>query len=48
VSGFYDDDGHRLGCIINAVRYFRRGRMALEKARFTRTLVHELRAPLAR
>jgi two-component system phosphate regulon sensor histidine kinase PhoR len=46
VSGFYDDDGHRLGCIINAVDISAVRRMALEKARFTRTLVHELRAPL--
>ncbi len=46
VSGFYDDGGALLGRIINAVDISAVRRMALEKARFTRTLVHELRAPL--
>lgn len=46
VSGFYDDAGGRLGRIINVVDITAVKRLALEKARFTRTLVHELRAPL--
>jgi signal transduction histidine kinase len=46
VSGFYDDEGAMLGRIVTAVDISSVRRMALEKARFTRTLVHELRAPL--
>jgi two-component system, OmpR family, phosphate regulon sensor histidine kinase PhoR len=46
VSGFYDDGGGLLGRIVNVVDISAVRRMALEKARFTRTLVHELRAPL--
>lgn len=46
VSGFYDDHGERLGRIVTAVDISTVRRLALEKARFTRTLVHELRAPL--
>jgi len=46
VSGFYDDDGGLLGRIVTAVDITAVRRLALEKARFTRTLVHELRAPL--
>jgi two-component system, OmpR family, phosphate regulon sensor histidine kinase PhoR len=46
VSGFYDDHGGLLGRIITAVDISAVRRLALEKARFTRTLVHELRAPL--
>lgn len=46
VSGFYDDGGGLLGRIVTAVDISTVRRMALEKARFTRTLVHELRAPL--
>jgi two-component system, OmpR family, phosphate regulon sensor histidine kinase PhoR len=46
VSGFYDDGGGLLGRIMTAVDISTVRRMALEKARFTRTLVHELRAPL--
>jgi len=46
VNGFYDDGGNRLGNIITVVDISIVRRMALEKARFTRTLVHELRAPL--
>ena len=46
VSGFYDDGGGLLGRIVTAVDISVVRRMALEKARFTRTLVHELRAPL--
>jgi len=46
VSGFYDEGGALLGRIVNAVDISAVRRMALEKARFTRTLVHELRAPL--
>lgn len=46
VNGFYDDAGNRLGNIITVVDISTVRRMALEKARFTRTLVHELRAPL--
>ncbi len=46
VSGFYDDGGALLGRIVTAVDISSVRRMALEKARFTRTLVHELRAPL--
>ncbi|MBN2338781.1 MAG: response regulator [Acidobacteria bacterium] len=45
-SGFYDDEGALLGRIVTAVDISSVRRMALEKARFTRTLVHELRAPL--
>ena len=47
VNGFYDDDGNRLGNIITVVDISTVRRLALEKARFTRTLVHELRAPLS-
>lgn len=46
VSGFYDDAGGLLGRIVTAVDITAVKRLALEKARFTRTLVHELRAPL--
>jgi signal transduction histidine kinase len=46
VSGFCDDNGGLLGRIITAVDISAVRRLALEKARFTRTLVHELRAPL--
>ena len=46
VNGFYDNGGNRLGNIITVVDISTVRRMALEKARFTRTLVHELRAPL--
>ncbi|MDR1726593.1 MAG: response regulator [Acidobacteriota bacterium] len=46
VNGFYDDKGARLGSILTAVDISAVRRMAMEKARFTRTLVHELRAPL--
>ena len=46
VSGFYDDDGGLLGRFVTAVDISTVKRLALEKARFTRTLVHELRAPL--
>ena len=46
VNGFYDDGGNRLGNIITVVDISTVRRLALEKARFTRTLVHELRAPL--
>jgi two-component system, OmpR family, phosphate regulon sensor histidine kinase PhoR len=46
VSGFCDDNGGLLGRIITAVDISTVRRLALEKARFTRTLVHELRAPL--
>jgi signal transduction histidine kinase len=46
VSGFYDDEGKPLGRIVTAVDISAVKRLALEKARFTRTLVHELRAPL--
>jgi two-component system phosphate regulon sensor histidine kinase PhoR len=46
VSGFYDDGGGALGRIVTAVDISAVRRIALEKARFTRTLVHELRAPL--
>jgi two-component system, OmpR family, phosphate regulon sensor histidine kinase PhoR len=46
VSGFYDDEGKLLGRIVTAVDISTVKRLALEKARFTRTLVHELRAPL--
>jgi two-component system, OmpR family, phosphate regulon sensor histidine kinase PhoR len=46
VSGFYDGAGGLLGRIITAVDISTVRRLALEKARFTRTLVHELRAPL--
>jgi two-component system, OmpR family, phosphate regulon sensor histidine kinase PhoR len=46
VSGFYDDGGGVLGRIVTAVDISAVKRLALEKARFTRTLVHELRAPL--
>ena len=47
VNGFYDEKNVRLGSIITAVDISTVRRMALEKARFTRTLVHELRAPLS-
>ena len=46
VNGFYDGSRNRLGNIITVVDISTVRRMALEKARFTRTLVHELRAPL--
>ncbi len=46
VSGFYDDEGGLLGRIMTAVDITAVRRLAVEKARFTRTLVHELRAPL--
>jgi len=46
VSGFFDEDGSPLGKIVTAVDISAVRRLALEKARFTRTLVHELRAPL--
>jgi|WetSurMetagenome_2_1015567.scaffolds.fasta_scaffold17789_3 two-component system, OmpR family, phosphate regulon sensor histidine kinase PhoR len=46
VSGFYDETGGLLGRIVTAVDITAVRRMAVEKARFTRTLVHELRAPL--
>ncbi|MDR0843319.1 MAG: response regulator [Acidobacteriota bacterium] len=46
VNGFYGDKNVRLGSIVTAVDISAVRRMALEKARFTRTLVHELRAPL--
>jgi two-component system phosphate regulon sensor histidine kinase PhoR len=46
VNGFYDGGGNRLGNIITIVDISMVRRLALEKARFTRTLVHELRAPL--
>jgi signal transduction histidine kinase len=46
VSGFYDDGGGLLGRIVTAVDISTVKRIALEKARFTRMLVHELRAPL--
>ncbi len=47
VSGFRDDAGSLLGQILTVVDISAVRRMALEKARFTRTLVHELRAPLS-
>ena len=46
VSGFYDDLGGLLGRIITAVDISAVRRLAIEKARYTRTLIHELRAPL--
>jgi two-component system, OmpR family, phosphate regulon sensor histidine kinase PhoR len=46
VSGFYDESGGLLGRTVTAVDITAVRRLALEKARFTRTLVHELRAPL--
>lgn len=46
VSGFRDGSGTLLGQIVTAVDISAVRRLALEKARFTRTLVHELRAPL--
>ena len=47
INGFYNEKNVRLGSIITAVDISTVRRMALEKARFTRTLVHELRAPLS-
>lgn len=47
VSGFYDDSRGLLGRIITAVDITAVRRLAVEKARYTRTLIHELRAPLS-
>ncbi len=46
LSAFHSDEGQELGRILTLADISELRRMALEKARFVRTMVHEFRSPL--